>query len=336
MGNVMSMSLVNDEYGNDTINVDIPGEYMPHCLKQIKINNDVLYENTKSKSDEYQYYTIVQNIIKNGDIVNSRNSKTYVNYGETMKFDLSNYTLPIFTHKKVAYKIIFKELLWFISGDTNNNTLQKQNVHIWDQNATDYMLSDSRVKTGELGPIYGHQWRFYGKNYYNKIYTEETGHVDQLQNVINMLTNPEERYSRRIIMCTWNPLQQSEMALPPCHSFIQFHVTSKDELICELYQRSGDMGLGIPYNVTSYSMLTHLLAHHCGLKAKQFIHHIGNAHIYENHVTDLEQRLNSTVPMKFPCVNILRKCKNINDYTLNDIEVFNYNSYDKLRLDMTV
>lgn len=335
MGNIMGMSLANSMYSNDTMyNIDVPTEYMSYNHKQAEINNNNVRYNMES--DEQQYYTIVQDIIENGDVINSRNSKTRVNYGETMKFDLSNHTLPIFTHKKVAYNIIFKELLWFISGDTNNNTLKKQNVNIWDQNATEYKLLDPRVKTGELGPIYGHQWRFYGKNYNNNIYTEETQPIDQLQNVIDMLKNPEERYSRRIIMCTWNPLQQCEMALPPCHSFVQFHVTSKDELICELYQRSGDMGLGVPYNVTSYSMLTHLLAHHCGLKAKQFIHHIGNAHVYENHIMALKNRLSVTVSMKFPCVNILHKYENINDYNLSDIQVLNYQSYDKLPLDMTV
>ena len=242
------------------------------------------------KHCERQYLDLVQNIIKNGTVEKTRNGVTRTLLGQSMRFDLTNNKMPLLTTKKMAWKTCLRELLWFINGKTSNDILKEQNVKIWNDNASrDFLNSRNlfHLKEGDLGPVYGHQWRHFNAKYTDcdEDYTGQG--VDQLQNVIDMLKDPNERKSRRIIMSAWNPLQLDEMALPPCHILCQFHVMGEDELSCSLYQRSGDVGLGIPFNIASYSFLTHLLAVHCQLKPKEFIHHIGNAHIYEDHVRPL-------------------------------------------------
>ena len=246
------------------------------------------------KHCERQYLDLIKNIIKYGTIEKTRNGATRTLLGQSMRFDLTNNTMPILTTKKMAWKTCLRELLWFVNGKTSNNILKEQNVKIWNDNASrDFLNSRNlfHLNEGDLGPVYGHQWRHFNAKYIN-CDTDYTGQgVDQLQNVIDMLKDPKERKSRRIIMSAWNPLQLDEMALPPCHILCQFHVIGKDELSCSLYQRSGDVGLGIPFNIASYSFLTHLLAVHCQLKPKEFIHHIGNAHIYEDHVRPLLKQM---------------------------------------------
>jgi len=261
--------------------------------------------------------------------------------GETMRFSLKDNTIPLLTTKKVAWKTCLKELLWFIKGDTNNKNLKNQNVSIWNGNASREYL-DSRnlhyLKEDDLGPVYGHQWRFWNAPYSKELGCSETYNgkgIDQLQNVINSLNNPEERFSRRIIMSAWNPEQLNEMALPPCHVLSQFKVTNNNELTCILYQRSGDVGLGIPFNIASYSFLTHLIAKHCDLKAKEFIHFIGDAHIYDDHCKVLNQQIDRE-PFQFPKLLIENKYVNINDYSINDFSLKNYNYYDAIKMDMRV
>jgi len=257
-----------------------------------------------------------------------------------MRFSLENNTLTLLTTKKVAWNTCLKELLWFIKGDTNNKNLKKVNVNIWNGNATREYL-DSRefyhLNEDDLGPVYGHQWRFWNAPY-NKLGCQDSYNgkgVDQLQNIIDMLNHPTEKYSRRIIMSAWNPEQLDEMALPPCHVLSQFKVTNDNELSCILYQRSGDVGLGIPFNIASYSFLTHLLARHCNLKAKEFIHFIGDAHIYDDHCIILKQQTNrETYP--FPKLIIENKHNDINDYELKDFSVKNYKYKKTLRMDMRV
>ena len=272
--------------------------------------------------EEQQYLTIIENILTNGSCEEGRNGQTLSTFGEMMRFSLKDGVIPIFTTKKVAWKTCLKELLWFISGDTDNKTLTDQGVHIWDANCP--------PNTTQLGPIYGHQWRHFNAAY--KGPKKDSG-IDQLQYVIDKLKHPQERYSRRIIMSAWNPEQLDEMALPPCHVLCQFNV-SGNKLSCSLYQRSGDMGLGVPFNVASYSFLTHLLAAHCGLVAHEFIHFLGNAHIYMNHVDALSTQIKRT-PYPFPTVSIATLRDTIDDYVLSDFIVKDYVSHDTLPMEMT-
>lgn len=286
--------------------------------------------------DEHQYLQLISNILVNGDDFEGRNGNTKMIFGTQMRFQLSHHTLPLLTTKKLAWKTCLKELLWFISGSTNNKTLKEQNVHIWDTNGSKDFLNSRGLdyKEDDLGPVYGHQWRFFNAAYVDCRSDYTDFGVDQLQNIIQMLKHPTEKYSRRIILSAWNPCQLDLMALPPCHILMHFHVNQQDELSCILYQRSGDVGLGIPFNIASYAFLTHLLAHHCDLKAKEFIHFIGNAHIYHDHIEPLKTQINRT-PYAFPSLKITNKCDNINDYKLEDFVVENYNSYDKITMQMS-
>ena len=290
------------------------------------------------KHCERQYLDLVQNIIKNGTVEKTRNGVTRTLLGQSMRFDLTNNKMPLLTTKKMAWKTCLRELLWFINGKTSNDILKEQNVKIWNDNASrDFLNSRNlfHLKEGDLGPVYGHQWRHFNAKYTDcdEDYTGQG--VDQLQNVIDMLKDPNERKSRRIIMSAWNPLQLDEMALPPCHILCQFHVMGEDELSCSLYQRSGDVGLGIPFNIASYSFLTHLLAVHCQLKPKEFIHHIGNAHIYEDHVRPLLKQTKNW-PKPFPQLFVEPRRDNINSYSFDDFLLENYVSHPNIKMDMVV
>jgi thymidylate synthase len=284
---------------------------------------------------EYQYLQLIKDVLTSGEISTGRNGVTRSIFGATMRFPLANKTLPLLTTKKLAWKICLKELLWFMNGSTSNHLLKSQNVHIWDKNGERSFLDQQGLQHYEeddLGPIYGHQWRHFNAPYIDA-QTDYSGRgVDQLQNIIDTLKHPTKRYSRRLILSAWNPLQISEMALPPCHILMQFNVNKKDELSCCLYQRSGDIGLGVPFNIASYSFLTHILATHCGLKAKEFIHFIGNAHIYDVHGKSLEKQL-LRQPLPFSTLQIKKETE-INDYTLDHIQILNYKSHPIIKMDM--
>jgi thymidylate synthase len=285
--------------------------------------------------EEKQYLAIVKEICAHGDKIHGRNGYTLSKNGASMYFCLRDNKLPVMTTKKMAVKTCIKELLWFISGDTNNNTLIKQNVHIWDDNGSKDFLESRGLsyETNDLGPVYGHQWRHFNAPYTN-CHDDYSGKgVDQLMYIINALKHPTDKYSRRLIMTAWNPCQLNEMALPPCHLLVQFNVNHLDELSCSLYQRSADMGLGVPFNIMSYCVLTHILAKHCGLKAGDFIHHIGNAHVYDDHVDHLLEQTDRE-PLAFPTIHIDSVKENINDYTLEDIQIKNYTHLSSVKLTM--
>jgi thymidylate synthase len=253
-----------------------------------------------------------------------------------MVFSLEQGVIPILTTKQMAWKTCLKELLWFIQGKTDNHLLNDAGVHIWDDNASqDFMASRglSHYAEGDLGPVYGHQWRHFNAEY-KGCDADYTGKgVDQLAEIIRCLKHPTERFSRRLIMSAWNPCQLDEMALPPCHILCQFNVDNMNRLSCALYQRSGDVGLGVPFNIASYSFLTHLLAKHCGLVPHEFVYYLGNAHIYDDHVETLKTQLMRR-PMAFPRVEISVLRDDINDYTFEDFRVLNYESYDSLKMKM--
>ena len=186
----------------------------------------------------------------------------------------------------------------------------------------------------DLGPVYGHQWRHFNAEYStcNEDYSNKG--VDQLMYIINALKDPKERFSRRLIMSAWNPCQLDEMALPPCHVLAQFNVSSNNKLSCALYQRSGDVGLGVPFNIASYSILTHLIAHYTGLETEKFVYFLGNAHIYEEHIDALKQQI-LRQPYLFPKINIKNEVpENIEDYELNHIDIKDYQWHSKVKMEM--
>ena len=290
---------------------------------------------------EYQYLSLIKKIIKNGIKEQGRNGTTYTQIGGMMRFSLEDNKIPIMTTKKLAWRVCLKELLWFMNGDTNNELLQEQNVKIWNDNANRKFL-DSRglyhLRENDLGPVYGHQWRFWNAPYCRELgcFQDYKGKgIDQLQNIIDDINESKitGETSRRMIMTAWNPEQIDEMALPPCHVLSQFHITEGNKLSCTLYQRSADMGLGVPFNIASYSFLTHILAKHCDLEAKEFIHFIGNAHIYDDHIDVLEQQL-SNEPYHPPDLMISEKKKNIEDYKFEDFTIENYNYHKPIKMRM--
>ena len=302
-------------------------------------------------SEEQQYINLVNKILEDGSWEDGRNGRTKGIFGYMMRYSLKNNSIPIFTTKKTAWKTCLKELLWFIRGETDNKILQSQNVHIWDANTSREFLDDVGLKLyeeGIAGPIYGYQWRFFGAKYncFNgkpiaenfdsgdrDIDNDEFKGVDQLQYIIDCLKDPTKRTSRRLIMTAWNPQQINDMALPPCHVLCQFNVHDGNKLSCSLYQRSNDVSLGTSFNVASYSFLTHLLANHCGLVAHEFIHFMGNCHIYEEHIEPMRQLADRT-PYDFPTINIKTVRENINDYNLNDFEIINYQSHEVIKMTM--
>jgi thymidylate synthase len=282
-----------------------------------------------------QYYNLVRNVIGNGDLKKTRNGATVSLFGQQMTFSLKDNFVPVLTSKKLAWTTCLKELLWFISGDTDNDTLVNNNVHIWDGNA-DINFKKSRgldyEHAGDLGPIYGHQWRHFNAKYKDCKTNYNGEGIDQLQNIINSLNDPQEKYSRRLLMSAWNPCQLDEMALPPCHVMAQFNVNSKDELNCLLFQRSGDVGLGIPFNMASYGFLTCLIAGHTNLSPGNLIHIIGDAHIYEDHIPALKKQITRD-PYPSPILTISRR-NNINDYVLEDFQLNHYKYHPTVKMSM--
>lgn len=287
-------------------------------------------------SEENQYLNLIKKIIEKGDECESRNGKTLSVFGEMMTFSLKDNIIPLLTTKKLAWKTCFRELMWFINGSTDNKILKNKKVKIWNENGSKTFLKSRGLNYEEddLGPIYGHQWRHFNAEYKdcNTDYSEKG--IDQLENLIKMLKDPSQHNSRRMIISAWNPCQIDEMALPPCHLLMQFSVRRNKYLSCCLYQRSGDVGLGVPFNIASYSFLTHLLAFHCDLEADKFVHFIGDCHIYDVHVDSLKEQINRQ-PITFPKFKFLNKKDKIEDYSENDIfwiKEYEYQSEIKMKM----
>ncbi|MFN4264320.1 MAG: thymidylate synthase [Aquabacterium sp.] len=242
-------------------------------------------------------------------------------FGHQMRFDLSE-GFPLVTTKKVHLKSIIVELLWFLRGDDNVKWLQERGVTIWDEWARE---------DGSLGPVYGVQWRNWPK--------PDGSHVDQISEVVKQLkTSPD---SRRIIVSAWNVGLIEQMALPPCHAFFQFYVAppqkdgDKPKLSCQLYQRSADIFLGVPFNIASYALLTHMLAQQCDMDVGDFIWTGGDCHIYSNHTEQVELQL-SRDPMPYPVLNIKRKPASIFDYEYEDFEVLEYQHHPAIKAPVAV
>ncbi|RLN32214.1 hypothetical protein BBJ28_00005181 [Nothophytophthora sp. Chile5] len=295
-----------------------------------------LLDNT-TPHEETQYLALIRQILTQGARRGDRTGTgTLSVFGAQMRFNLRDNVFPLLTTKRVFWRGVAEELLWFISGDTNAATLQQKDIHIWDGNGSREYL-DSRGlqarETGDLGPVYGFQWRHFGAKYTN-MHADYTGQgVDQLAEVIQKLrTNPSDR---RIVLSAWNPADLNEMALPPCHMFCQFYVAD-GELSCQMYQRSADMGLGVPFNIASYALLTRLVAQVAGLQPGEFIHVIGDAHVYLNHVEPLQQQLTRT-PRPFPTLHLNpEKTSSIDEFAYEDLEVRDYRPHGAIKMAMSV
>ncbi|CUV05929.1 unnamed protein product [Cryptosporidium hominis] len=285
---------------------------------------------------EFQYLDLLSRVLENGAYRENRTGiSTYSIFGQMMRFDMRE-SFPLLTTKKVAIRSIFEELIWFIKGDTNGNHLIEKKVYIWSGNGSKEYLE--RIGLGhreenDLGPIYGFQWRHYNGEY-KTMHDDYTGvGVDQLAKLIETLkNNPKDR---RHILTAWNPSALSQMALPPCHVLSQYYVTNDNCLSCNLYQRSCDLGLGSPFNIASYAILTMMLAQVCGYEPGELAIFIGDAHIYENHLTQLKEQLSRT-PRPFPQLKFKRKVENIEDFKWEDIELIGYYPYPTIKMDMAV
>jgi len=286
--------------------------------------------------EEEQYLALIRKIIDTGFRKGDRTGTgTLSLFGAQMRFSLRDGRFPLLTTKKVFYRGIAEELFWFIRGSTSAKELQDKNVRIWDGNSSRAFLDSvglAHREEGDLGPVYGFQWRHFGAEYQD-MHTDYSGKgVDQLADVIHKIkTRPDDR---RIMLCAWNPADVDKMALPPCHCLVQFYVAD-GELSCQLYQRSADMGLGVPFNIASYALLTVMLAHVTGTRPGDFVHTLGDAHVYSNHVTALKEQLGRR-PRNFPTIRVKRKVENIEDFQFEDFEVSGYDPHPKIAMDMAV
>ena len=285
-----------------------------------------------------QYLELCEKVLKEGHVKTDRTGTGTISYfGAQMRFDLSK-GFPLLTTKKVHLKSIIHELLWFIKGDTNIKYLVDNDVRIWNEwpfaiyvKSPEYKCEsleefvekikaddEFAKKHGNLGPVYGKQWRHFGN---------DDHYVDQLKKVIEQIRNTPD--SRRLIVCAWNPLEVDQMALPPCHSLFQFYVND-GKLSCMLYQRSADLFLGVPFNIASYALLTMMVAKVCHLELGEFVHTLGDAHLYSNHLEQINKQLKRE-PRELPQMIIHRETDNIDEFVFEDFELVNYNPHKGIK-----
>lgn len=270
---------------------------------------------TDTTKEEYAYLDLLKDVMFNGVAKTDRTGTgTCSVFGRQLRFNLAT-GFPLFTTKKVNFHAILHELLWFLKGETNIEYLKKNNVGIWDAWADE---------NGDLGPIYGHQWRSWP--------AYDGTHIDQISSVIEQLkTNPD---SRRMIVSAWNVGDLHNMALPPCHAFFQFYVAD-GKLSCQLYQRSADLFLGVPFNIASYSMLTMMIAQVCDLELGEFVWTGGDCHLYTNHKTQALEQIGRK-PTNKPKLLINKTIKSIDDFRPNNFEVFGYNPMPSIKAPVAV
>lgn len=257
-----------------------------------------------------QYLDLMQHVLDEGTQKHDRTGTGTISvFGYQMRFNLQD-GFPMVTTKKLHLKSIIHELIWFLSGDTNIKYLKENGVRIWDEWAD---------ADGNLGPVYGSQWRSWPK--------PDGGHIDQIQKIIDTIkTNPD---SRRIIVSAWNVAEVDQMALPPCHAFFQFYV-AEGKLSCQLYQRSADIFLGVPFNIASYALLTMMVAQVCGLQYGDFIHTLGDAHLYNNHIEQARLQL-SREPRKLPVMEINPDVKDIFSFRYEDFTLKDYDPHPHIK-----
>ncbi|MFZ9130572.1 MAG: thymidylate synthase [Methylophilaceae bacterium] len=262
-----------------------------------------------------QYLNLLNHVMNHGDKKNDRTGTgTLSIFGYQMRFDLSE-KFPLLTTKKVHLKSVIYELLWFLKGSTNIKYLQDNGVSIWDEWADEH---------GDLGPVYGSQWRSWR--------THDNRSIDQIEKLISDLkTNPD---SRRLIVSAWNVAEIENMKLPPCHCFFQFYVAN-NKLSCQLYQRSADIFLGVPFNIASYALLTLMIAQVVNLEPGEFVHTLGDAHIYSNHFDQVNEQLKRQ-PKELPTIHINSNVKNIFDFKFEDFKLSDYDPYPLIKAPVAI
>ncbi len=262
-----------------------------------------------------QYHDLLRHVRDTGVRKDDRTGTgTLSVFGHQMRFDLAD-GFPVVTTKRLHLRSIIIELLWFLRGDTNIKWLNDNKVTIWDEWAD---------ANGDLGPVYGHQWRSWP--------ARDGSTIDQIANVVEQIrTKPD---SRRLIVTAWNPADVDRMALPPCHCLFQFYVAD-GKLSCQLYQRSADIFLGVPFNIASYALLTHMMAHVTGLKPGEFIHTLGDAHLYLNHLEQADQQLQRE-PLPLPKLVLKRDVKQIDEFAFEDFEIVGYEAHPHIAAPVAV
>jgi thymidylate synthase len=287
-----------------------PTRMVGYFPRHLKMSNTSAAHPIRSQYEDFMRHVDTHGVLK----ADRTGTGTKSVFGHQMRFDL-NEGFPLVTTKKVHLRSIIQELLWFLTGSSNNNWLKERGVSIWDEWAR---------PDGDLGPVYGVQWRSWP--------TPDGGHIDQISEVIKTLkSNPD---SRRIIVSAWNVAELDKMALMPCHAFFQFYVAD-GKLSCQLYQRSADIFLGVPFNIASYALLTHMVAQQCDLAVGDFIWTGGDCHIYSNHQEQVALQLSRT-PMAYPTLNIKRRPDSIFEYEYDDFEVLGYECHPAIKAPVAV
>ncbi|KAF8325179.1 thymidylate synthase [Cantharellus anzutake] len=297
-----------------------------------------------SAHEEEQYLSLIRRVMEEGATRPDRTGTGTISIfaPPSFRFSLQNSVLPLLTTKRVFFRAVLEELLWFVRADTDSTHLSERGVKIWDGNGSREFLDKrglSHRRVGDLGPVYGFQWRHFGAKY-ETADTDYAGQgVDQLKEVIRKIK--EDPTDRRIIMSAWNPADLPQMALPPCHMFCQFYVhlptpaTEKPGLSCIMFQRSADLGLGIPFNIASYALLTHMIAKVTNTEARELIIQLGDAHVYRDHVDALKIQV-TREPRPFPTLRWTRDITDIDDFKYEDFAVEGYQPHGKLDMKMSV
>ena len=299
-------------------------DYRCEIIMKFKLDDTIFCEKYKVKTEETKYLELMKNILNTGIERNDRtNTGTLSKFGTHLSFSLLDDQLPLLTTKRTFFKGILHELLWFLKGDTNAKNLQKEGIHIWDGNSSREFLDKKGFytrETGDLGPVYGFQWRHWGSHYTNMNDCYEDLGIDQITRIIEMIK--KDPNSRRIILNAWNVTDLNKMCLPPCHVMCQFYV-EENKLSCQMYQRSADMFLGVPFNIASYAILTHMIAHVTGLKPSKLHITFGDTHIYKTHIHAVNEQLKNN-PKQFPKLKINPDKKDINNFIFEDFKLYNY------------
>ncbi|EIW79709.1 thymidylate synthase [Coniophora puteana RWD-64-598 SS2] len=301
------------------------------------------------RHEEYQYLDLVRRVIDTGEPRADRTGTgTLALFAPpNLRFSLADGTLPLLTTKLTRRRAIIEELLWFVSGSTDSSVLRAKGIPIWDGNGSKAFLESRGLghrREGDLGPVYGFQWRFFGARYVDCETDYAARIVDQLAECIHKIKHSPT--DRRIILSAWNPKDIPDMALPPCHMMCQFYVhtpapssspNTKPKLSCLMYQRSADLGLGVPFNIASYALLTHMVAHVTGTTAHELVIQLGDAHVYKDHVDALERQLDpARTPLPFPKLVLSPNVTDIDGFRYEDFKVVGYEHRGEIKMKMSV
>lgn len=353
-------SYINYDYECDRTCI-IPDKYKLVKSTNLQCNDELIMkvvdlsfrQYISPKHPELNYLELLDKIITTGHYRDTRNAKTYSIFGDQLTFDLKNNVFPLLTTKKVALRLIFEELMFFLRGETDVGILQKTNVHIWDGNTTREFLDNMNLKykhgdksgqpyaTNDMGPMYGMQFRAFGAEYKGKDHNHNGEGYDQFADMLRQIKN--DKHSRRILMTSFNPVDARESCLFPCHGIaIQYYVDHDKYLCCHMYQRSGDAFLGIPYNITSYALLLRIVCElvnnsddytGCKLEPGTLIISLGDAHVYADHYDAVKTQLEN-IPYEFPTLVFNKKLTTINDIGWDDLNLQNYKSYGNIKAKM--